>query len=221
MEKFSSVTGPAAPLLRPNINTDLLAPLGRPDRPHDPPALPKDFSVNISEYLFAAWRYDAHGERSDFVLNRPAFRSARILLAGPNFGCGSSREGAVWTLVHFGIRCVIAPSFGTIFHGNAFKKALLPITLPMEQIEHLAAKAERDGVALPMTVSLVDQTITTSDGETLSFKIAEFRRHALLEGLDDVQQTLVHKQAIEDYARRDRVLRPWVHGIYSGSSSVT
>jgi 3-isopropylmalate/(R)-2-methylmalate dehydratase small subunit len=211
MEKFTVLTGAAAALLRPNINTDLLAPIRRPDRPDLPPAIPKTFATNIAQFLLAPWRYDINGEIPSFVLNRPAFRNAKILLAGPNFGCGSSRETAVWTLVHFGIRCVIAPSFGTIFHGNSFKNGLLPITLPMGVIEHLATKVEVDDVALPLTVSLVNQTIRTADGEVTPFSLVEFRRHALLEGLDHIEQTLIYKPEIDAFTAIDRKHRPWVY----------
>ncbi len=145
------------------------------------------------------------------MLNREPFRNAKILLAGPNFGCGSSRETAVMALVQFGIRCVIATGFGTIFHGNSWKHGLLPISLPLETVKHLASQAERNGVALPMTVSLVDNTITTSGGEVVRFEIAEFRRHALLEGLDDISVTLERAPEIRKFEERDKRQRPWIY----------
>ena len=211
MERFTIVTGPAAALLRPNINTDILAPLRRADRPDAPPMLPKTFAVDIGDFLFAPWRYDRNGEIADFVLNRAPFRHAKFLLAGPNFGCGSSRETAVWGLLHFGIRCVIAPSFGTIFHGNCFKNGLLPIALPLELVEHLAGAVERDGVAMPLAVSLVDREIVTYRGERIGFEIEEFRRNALINGLDDIAQTLAYQADIDLFTQADRMRRPWVY----------
>ena len=214
MQPFTVVAGPAAPLLVPNINTDLLAPGRRADRPVTP-MTQRTLTENLAEYLFAQWRYDKNGEIADFVLNRPPFRGARILLAGPNFGCGSSRETAVWALLEFGIRCVVAPSFGTIFHGNAFKNGLLPVSLPIDTVQRLAAKAEVDGKARPLSVSLVDQAIRTDDGEVVPFTVPEFRRRPLLEGVDDIDVTLSGAARIREYQRADRASRPWAYAVES------
>lgn len=212
MEPFTVVTGPAAPLLVPNINTDLLAPGRRADRPITP-MTDRTLTENLAEYLFAQWRYDRNGEIADFVLNRPAYRAAKILLAGPNFGCGSSRETAVWALLEFGIRCVIAPSFGTIFYGNAFKNGLLPICLPIETVQRLAAEAEVDGEVRPLSVSLVEQAVRTAGGTAVPFTVPEFRRRPLLEGVDDIEITLSGAERIREFQRADRAARPWAYAV--------
>jgi 3-isopropylmalate/(R)-2-methylmalate dehydratase small subunit len=209
MARFTEITGVAAALLRPNINTDLLAPGRRPNR--DALAEGGGLQEDLAENLFAGWRYDAQGnELPEFVLNQEPYRRARILLGGANFGCGSSREMAVWALMKFGIHCVIAPSFGTIFQANAFKNGLLPVTLPIEAVRRLAAKQDIEG-RRELTVSLVTQEITSGDGEVTPFHIAQFRRQALLEDLDDIQQTLRLQAQISAFQDRDRALRPWIY----------
>lgn len=210
MARFTELTGPAAALVLPNINTDLLAPGRRPG--HDTYLDGRGLHADLAENLFAGWRYDSEGrELPGFVLNQPPFRKARILLAGPNFGCGSSREMAVWALLEFGIGCVIAPSFGTIFQGNAFKNGLLPVTLPAEAICRLVPEAATGDAGRDMTVSLMHQEITAANGDVMPFRIAEFRRQALLHDLDDIQQTLSLQPEILAFQERDRRRRPWIY----------
>ncbi len=201
MEKFTRLTGVAAPLPITNIDTDMI--------------IPKQFLKTIKrsglgKNLFDEMRYDADGnEIPDFVLNRPQYRNAEILVAGENFGCGSSREHAPWALLDFGIRCVIAPSFADIFYNNCFKNGILPIVLPQEQVDALMKDAEK-GENARMTVDLEAQTITTSDGEEFSFEVDPFRKHCLLEGLDDIGLTLEKAAAIDAFEARAAAERPWV-----------
>ncbi len=201
MEKFTKLTGVAAPLPLINVDTDMI--------------IPKQFLKTIKrsglgKNLFDEMRYDADGnEIPDFVLNRPQYRNAEILVAGENFGCGSSREHAPWALLDFGIRCVIAPSFADIFYNNCFKNGILPIVLPQEQVDALMKDAEK-GENARMTVDLEAQTITTSDGEEFSFEVDPFRKHCLLEGLDDIGLTLEKAAAIDAFEARAAAERPWV-----------
>lgn len=201
MEKFTKLTGVAAPLPLINVDTDMI--------------IPKQFLKTIKrsglgKNLFDEMRYDADGnEIPDFVLNRPQYRKAQILIAGENFGCGSSREHAPWALLDFGIRCVIAPSFADIFYNNCFKNGILPIVMPPEQVEALMKDAEK-GENARMTVDLEAQTVTTSDGEEFSFQVDPFRKHCLLEGLDDIGLTLEKVAAIDAYEARAAAERPWV-----------
>ena len=206
MEPFTVLRGVAAPLLMSNINTDLIAPSLVPGRTPDEAAkLP--FKVK----LFANLRYDRNGEeRPDFVLNQPRSRSARILLAGPNFGCGSSRETAVWSLMEYGIRCVIAPSFGDIFHDNAFQNGLLPLRLPMAQIERIAAALERSNAA-EMTVDLRRCVLEVPGMPPIRFELAEDRRGPLLAGLDQLGFILQSEAEIAAFEHADAVERPWAY----------
>ncbi len=201
MEKFTKLTGIAAPLPLINVDTDMI--------------IPKQFLKTIQrsglgKNLFDEMRYDRDGnEIPDFVLNRPAYRSAQILVAGENFGCGSSREHAPWALLDFGIRCVIAPSFADIFYNNCFKNGILPIVLPQEQVDLLMDDAERGSNAV-VTVDLETMTISGPDGGTIPFELDSFRRHCLLNGLDDIGLTMEKAEVIDDfeagYARRT----PWL-----------
>jgi 3-isopropylmalate/(R)-2-methylmalate dehydratase small subunit len=201
MDKFTKITGVAAPMRMINIDTDMI--------------IPKQFLKTIKRSglgvsLFDEMRYDQDGkEIADFVLNQPAYRKAEILVAGENFGCGSSREHAPWAIKDFGIRCVIAPSFADIFFNNCFKNGILPIALPQEAVDVLMKDAEK-GANARMTVDLENQTVTTSDGEEFAFEVDAFKKHCLLEGLDDIGLTLEKVAAIESFESRAKMERPWV-----------
>ncbi|MBN2907784.1 MAG: 3-isopropylmalate dehydratase small subunit [Rhodobacteraceae bacterium] len=201
MDKFTKITGIAAPLPLVNIDTDMI--------------IPKQFLKTIKRTglgvnLFDEMRYDDTGaENPDFVLNQPAWRAAEILVAGDNFGCGSSREHAPWAIKDFGIRCVIAPSFADIFFNNCFKNGILPIALPQEQVDVLMKDAEK-GANARMTVDLENQVILTSDGEEIAFDVDPFRKHCLLEGLDDIGLTLEKAAAIDGFESQMEQSRPWV-----------
>jgi len=201
VEKFEKLTGIAAPLPMMNVDTDMI--------------IPKQFLKTIKRSglgvnLFDEMRYDEAGnEIADFVLNKPQYRAAEILVAGENFGCGSSREHAPWAIKDFGIRCVVAPSFADIFHNNCFKNGILPIALPREQVDVLMKDAEK-GANARMVVDLEAQTITTSDGESFAFEIDPFKKHCLLEGLDDIGLTMEKADAIAGFESRAAAARPWV-----------
>jgi 3-isopropylmalate/(R)-2-methylmalate dehydratase small subunit len=201
MDKFKSLTGIAAPLPMINVDTDMI--------------IPKQYlktikRTGLGKHLFDEMRYDASGkEVADFVLNRPAYRKASILVAGDNFGCGSSREHAPWALLDFGIRCVIAPSFADIFYNNCFKNGILPIVLPKEDVTKLLDDAERGANAV-ITIDLERQEITGPDGGRLRFEIDPFRKHCLLNGLDDIGLTLQKGAEIDSYEARQRAAQPWL-----------
>ncbi len=202
MEKFTKLTGVAAPMPLVNIDTDMI--------------IPKQFLKTIKRTglgtnLFDEMRFDRDGnEIEDFVLNKPAYREARILVAGDNFGCGSSREHAPWALLDFGIRCVISTSFADIFYNNCFKNGVLPIKLPKEQVDALMEDAER-GSNARMTVDLEEQTVTGSNGEVYGFEIDPFRKHCLLNGLDDIGLTTeTAATSIDAYEARTAEQRPWL-----------
>jgi 3-isopropylmalate/(R)-2-methylmalate dehydratase small subunit len=164
----------------------------------------------LGPYAFEAWRYDDAGrERPDFVLNQAPWRGAPILLAGPNFGCGSSREGAVWALNAAGVRVVVAPSFGGIFRNNCYQNATLPLVLPAETVEAFAAIARAQPEA-PFTVDLERQVVVPPNGAPVPFDIDALRRRALLKGVDDLGLTAEYAPRIAEYQERDRALRPWV-----------
>jgi 3-isopropylmalate/(R)-2-methylmalate dehydratase small subunit len=202
MEKFTRLTGIAAPLMRPNIDTDVIIPID------DCVSVPRAAQGRCA---FRAWRYLADGsDNPDFVLNRAPFRDAVILLTGINFGCGSSREPAVWALMGLGIRAIIAPSFGDIFYNNCFQNGFLPIMLPEDTVRALAAEVEAAPDA-PMTVDLENCIIANARGLRISFSIDEARRSALLEGLDEVGMTLTREARIAAWQDSDRIRRPWVY----------
>jgi 3-isopropylmalate/(R)-2-methylmalate dehydratase small subunit len=200
MEKFTKMTGIAAPMPLVNIDTDMI--------------IPKQFLKTIQrsglgKNLFDEMRYDREGnEIADFVLNQPAYRRAEILVAGDNFGCGSSREHAPWALLDFGIRSVVSTSFADIFFNNCFKNGILPIVLPQEQVDALMADA-RKGENARQTIDLATQTISTSDGQTFSFEVDPHRKHCLMNGLDDIGLTLEKASAIDSFEAKNATLRPW------------
>ena len=200
MDKFTSLTGVAAPLPMINVDTDMI--------------IPKQFLKTIARTglgrsLFFEMRYDDAGEEfDDFVLNLPAYREAKILITGENFGCGSSREHAPWALLDFGIRCLIAPSFADIFYNNCFKNGILPIILPQKSVDALMAEAEQ-GANATFTADLEAQTITRPNGETVSFEIDPFRKQCLVEGLDDIGLTMKKAGAIKAFEEKSRAARPW------------
>jgi 3-isopropylmalate/(R)-2-methylmalate dehydratase small subunit len=201
MDKFETLTGIAAPMPLVNIDTDMI--------------IPKQFLKTIKRtglgvHAFEEMRYQDDGsENPNFVLNKDAYREAQILIAGDNFGCGSSREHAPWALKDFGIRAIISTSFADIFYNNCFKNGLLPIVLPPEAVETLMSDAEK-GANARMTVDLEAQTVTSSDGEQFTFEIDPFKKHCMLEGLDDIGLTLEKDAAIADFEAKAAASRPWV-----------
>ena len=201
MDKFTTLTGVAAPLNMVNVDTDMI--------------IPKQYLKTITRHglgkgLFSEMRYKDDGsENPDFVLNKPAYRKAQILVAGDNFGCGSSREHAPWAILDFGIRCVIAPSFADIFYNNCFKNGILPIALPQEDVDKLMDDANRGANAI-ITVDLENQTITGPDGGEIKFQIDAFKKHCLLNGLDDVGLTLQKDAAISAFEEKRKAATPWL-----------
>ncbi|WP_431297854.1 3-isopropylmalate dehydratase small subunit [Tabrizicola sp. BL-A-41-H6] len=200
MDKFTTLTGIAAPMPLVNIDTDMI--------------IPKQFLKTIKRSglgvnLFDEMRYTQDGkEIPDFVLNQPAYRNAEILVAGDNFGCGSSREHAPWALLDFGIRCVISTSFADIFYNNCFKNGILPIVMPQDVVDALMADA-RKGANARITVDLPSQTVTTSDGKVFPFEVDSHRKHCLINGLDDIGLTMEKAPAIAAYEAKAATLRPW------------
>lgn len=204
MEKFTRVQGIAAPLLRDNIDTDLLIPSREMTSPG---------KEGYGEKLLAPWRYATTGdgtrrERPEFVLNRAPFRHASILIAGANFGSGSSREQAVWALRQFGFRAVIAPSFGTIFQNNCYRNGLLPVVLPLSEVQRLGRAAESG--ALKLIVDLQLNRVERPDGEPLSFHIPTSERDMLLAGVDAIGLTLQRQAQLVAFQQTDRAQRPWI-----------
>ena len=200
MTPFTTLTGVAAPMPLVNIDTDMI--------------IPKQFLKTIArtglgKNLFDEMRYTLDGaEIPEFVLNQPAYRHAELIIAGDNFGCGSSREHAPWALLDFGIRCVIATSFADIFYNNCFKNGILPIVMPREVVDVLMADARR-GANARQTVDLAAQTVTTSDGQVFGFEVDAHRKHCLLNGLDDIGLTLEKAAAIDTFEAKAATLRPW------------
>ena len=200
MQKFTTLTGVAAPLPIVNVDTDMI--------------IPKDYLKTIKRTglgtgLFSEMRYNEDGtENADFVLNQPAYRNAKILVAGDNFGCGSSREHAPWALMDFGIRCVISTSFADIFYNNCFKNGILPIVVSQEDLDKLMDDAER-GANATLTVNLETKEIRGPDGGVIHFDLDEFKRHCLLNGLDDIALTLEKGPAIDGFEKSYTETRPW------------
>jgi 3-isopropylmalate/(R)-2-methylmalate dehydratase small subunit len=202
LQPFTVVSGPAPYLPQVNLDTDVIIRIERLT------ALARDA---LGPYCLEALRYLPDGsEDSGFVMNQPEFRAAPFLLAGENFGCGSSREGAVWALQGIGVRCVIAPSFGDIFFSNCFQNGVLPIRLPIGVVESMAAQCASGA---PLTVDLEQSKLQAPDSEPISFTIDPLRREALLYGLDDIGLTLKDDALIRDWQTRDRSARPWAWSI--------
>ena len=201
MDKFDTLTGIAAPMPLVNIDTDMI--------------IPKQFLKTIKRSglgvnLFDEMRFDRQGnEIADFVLNKPQYREAEVLVAGENFGCGSSREHAPWAIKDFGIRCVIAPSYADIFYNNCFKNGILPIVLPQEQVDVLMKDAGK-GANARMSIELEAQTVTTSDGEVFNFEVDSFKKHCLMNGLDDIGLTMEKVGSVKAFEAKASAERPWV-----------
>jgi 3-isopropylmalate/(R)-2-methylmalate dehydratase small subunit len=201
MEKFTVLEGVAAPLKVVNVDTDMI--------------IPKQYlktikRTGLGKGLFAEKRFNDDGsENPDFVLNKPAYRNAKILVAGDNFGCGSSREHAPWALLDFGIRCVISTSFGDIFYNNSFKNGILPIRVTQEELDKLFDDAER-GANATLTIDLENQEIRGPDGGVIKFDIDPHRKHCLLNGLDDIGLTMVKKDKIDAFESKLAEERPWM-----------
>jgi len=201
MQKFTKLTGVAAPLPMINVDTDAI--------------IPKQFlktikRTGLGKHLFSELRYDENGkEKPDFVLNKPAYRKAEILVAGENFGCGSSREHAPWALLDFGIRCVISTSFADIFFNNCFQNGILPIKVKPDELEKLMDDANR-GANATLTVDLEAQEIRGPDGGCISFEIDPFRKRCLLEGLDNIGLTMKEDKKIAAYEEKIAAARPWL-----------
>ena len=202
MEKFDTLTGIVAPLLRDNVDTDAI--------------IPSDWlrSVNAdhAKGLFARWRYDDEGnDNPDFILNDDRFRNAKILIAGQNFGCGSSRENAAWALLAYGIRCIIAPSFSDIFRENCMKNGILALPLDRDKIDLIVEKLMWSNASPSMTVDLISQEIKTPDGQISPFDIDPRLRDFLLAGMDEIDLTLAHSSKISSFQEQDRRNRPWAY----------
>jgi len=201
MEKFTILEGVAAPLRVVNVDTDMI--------------IPKQYlktikRTGLGKGLFSEQRYNEDGTPNpDFVLNKPAYRNAKILIAGDNFGCGSSREHAPWALADFGIRCIVSTSFGDIFYNNSFKNGILPIRVSAEDLEKLFEDAER-GANATLTIDLENQEIRGPDGGVIKFDIDPFRKHCLLNGLDDIGLTMVKKSKIDAFEAKTHTERPWL-----------
>ena len=201
MQKFTSLTGVAAPLPMINIDTDKI--------------IPKQYlktieRTGLGKGLFDEMRYNSDGsEKPEFVLNQPAYRQSKILVAGENFGCGSSREHAPWALLDYGIRCIIASSFADIFYNNCFKNGVLPLVVPEEIVAQLMEDAGKGANAV-LTIDLENQTISRPDGEKVPFQIDPFRKHCLLNGLDDIGLTLEKGASIDGYEDRLKLSQPWL-----------
>lgn len=201
MEKFTTLRGVAAPLPMVNVDTDMI--------------IPKNFlktikRTGLKDGLFYEMRWTADGQKKDFILDQPAYQNAKIIVAGPNFGCGSSREHAPWALLDFGIRCVISEGFADIFYNNCFKNGILPIKVPKEIIDKLMDDASRGSNAV-IEIDLEKQEIKGPDGGTVHFDIDPFRKHCLLNGLDDIGLTMEKKSEIDDFEQKQKESQPWLH----------
>ena len=201
MQKFETLTGIAAPMPLVNIDTDMI--------------IPKIFLKTIKRSglgvnLFDEMRYDRQGnEIADFVLNKEQYRDAEILVAGDNFGCGSSREHAPWAIADFGIKAIVSTSFADIFYNNCFKNGILPIVMPEDVVDVLMKDAEK-GSNARMTVDLENQTVTTSDGQSFPFEVDAFKKHCLINGLDDIGLTMENVDSIDAFEAKASAARPWV-----------
>ena len=200
MDPFTTLMGVAAPLAMHNVDTDMI--------------IPKQFLKTIERSglargLFHELRSDHEGRPLDFVLDRVAYQEAKILVVGENFGCGSSREHAPWALLDFGIRCIVAVSFADIFYNNCFKNGILPIALPPDHVDKLLDDAER-GANATLTIDLEMQEIRGPDGGVIPFDIDPFRKHCLLNGLDDIGLTLEHGETVDDFETKQKTMQPWL-----------
>jgi 3-isopropylmalate/(R)-2-methylmalate dehydratase small subunit len=205
MERFETLTAVAAPLIRANIDTDAIIPSRE---------MKSVSKTGLADGLFAGWRYTAIGGREpnpEFVLNRPEYAGTRILLGGENFGCGSSREHAVWALHEYGIRAVLAPSFSPIFYGNCVRNGIVPVRLPAAAIAQIAVLVARDPAQQQPTVDLAARRVLAPDGTRHPFEIEAEAQEMLLEGLDAIDLTLKQRAAIDAFRTRDRVQRPWIY----------
>jgi len=201
MEKFTTLRGVAAPMPMVNIDTDMI--------------IPKNFlktikRTGLKDGLFYEMRWTPDGQKKDFILDQPAYQNAKIIVAGPNFGCGSSREHAPWALLDFGIRCVISEGFADIFYNNCFKNGILPIKVPKEVIDKLMDDASRGSNAI-IEVDLEKQEIKGPDGGTVHFEMDPFRKRCLLEGLDDIGLTMEKASEIDDFEQKQKEAQPWLH----------
>lgn len=202
MDKFTKIRAVAAPLPITNVDTDMIIPQNH---------LRTIERTGLGKFAFSNIRYNDDGsEREDFVLNKPAYRNAEILIVGENFGCGSSREHAPWALTDFGLRCIIAPSFADIFYGNCFKNGLLPIKLPQDIIDDLMKDAEMGANAV-FTIDLENLEITRPDGEVVTFEIDGFRQHCLINGLDDIGLTMARDKQISAFEAKQKIEQPWLY----------
>ena len=202
MKAFTVLEAVAAPMLLANVNTDTII------RAAHSGTTPRE---QLGRYVFEAIRLREDGSQDPgFILNRPSFQGAQILIAGENFGCGSSRETAVWAMSGAGFRCVIAPSFGGIFHGNCFQNGVLAVQLPLEVVSRLGQAILADPAQARLRVDLERQRVTTAQGETIAFEYDPLRKQALLQGLDDIEMTLRDVASIEAYEALDRQRRPWI-----------
>jgi len=205
MERFETLVAVAAPLVRANVDTDAIIPSRE---------MKSVSKSGLAEGLFAGWRYTEIGGRvpnPDFVLNRPGYHDAKIILGGENFGCGSSREHAVWALREYGIRAIIAPSFAPIFYQNCVRNGLLPVQLPVDVIAVLAAAIEPDPTTRRLRIDLDTQLVAGPDGTAHAFDIEQDAKEMLRQGRDAIDLTLQERDAIADFHARDRVERPWIY----------
>ena len=203
MKPFTTLEAIAAPWLRANVNTDMIIRGGRSG------TVPRE---ELGRYLLEAVRLREDGsEDPSFILNLPVFREAQILIGGDNFGCGSSRESAVWAVAGAGIRCIIAPSFGGIFHGNCFQNGVLAVQLPADTVTRLGEAILADPSQARLHVDLREQRITTARGEVIAFDYDPYRKQALLAGLDDIEMTLRDAAKIDAFEEADRQRRPWIY----------
>jgi 3-isopropylmalate/(R)-2-methylmalate dehydratase small subunit len=201
MESFTSITATAVPFLRKNVDTDVIIPIQR---------LVGTGRTGLGPYAFERLRYLADGaDNPDFPLNQPDYKGSKLLLADENFGCGSSREGAVWALMGMGVRCVIAPSFGDIFFANCFQNGLLPVRLPIEVIRQIAEETEASPGNARTTVDLEQRVVITPTGAKIPFDVDTRKRDAMLNGLDDIALTKRHAEAIATWRMGDKAARPW------------
>ena len=201
MDKFTTLTGVAAPLKIANVDTDQIIPAR---------FLKTIKRTGLGQHLFYPHRFHEDGtEKPDFVLNKPAYRQAKILIAEDNFGCGSSREHAPWALLDFGIRCVISTSFADIFFNNCFKNGILPIVVAQDDLDKLMDDADR-GANATLTIDLENEVISGPDGGTLAFEVDAFRKHCLLNGLDDIGLTLEKSGDVEFFETKMAADRPWL-----------